>query len=132
MGGVEFKIDSQNNKAQYSIDGGANWLNFSSGVERAPDIIVNTSSNVSGLIVGHKYFAIWASNGYTYNNFTLPSDSINLLALAPTNPEYMYTAARNNIYAEGGAFTFTAEATSHNFGTALPSNLCFALWDLSA
>ena len=36
MGGVEFKIDSVNNKGQYSIDGGANWLNFSSGVAINP------------------------------------------------------------------------------------------------
>lgn len=82
--------------------------------------------------MGHKYFAIWASNGYTYNSFTKPTDCVNLFALFPTPSEYMYTAARSNIYAEGGAFVFTAEATSHNFGTALPSNLCFALWDLSA
>lgn len=33
MGGVEFKVDSVNNKGQYSIDGGSTWLNFSSGSE---------------------------------------------------------------------------------------------------
>ena len=31
MGGVEFQIDSVNNKGQYSIDGGSTWQNFSSG-----------------------------------------------------------------------------------------------------
>lgn len=29
LGGVEFKIDSVNNKGQYSIDGGSTWQNFS-------------------------------------------------------------------------------------------------------
>lgn len=32
LGGVEFQIDSVNNKGQYSIDGGSTWQNFSSGV----------------------------------------------------------------------------------------------------
>jgi len=31
LGGVEFQIDSVNNKGQYSIDGGLTWANFSSG-----------------------------------------------------------------------------------------------------
>lgn len=31
LGGVEFQIDSVNNKGQYSIDGGSTWQNFSSG-----------------------------------------------------------------------------------------------------
>ena len=31
LGGVEFQIDSVNNKGQYSIDGGTTWQNFSQG-----------------------------------------------------------------------------------------------------
>lgn len=41
LGGVEFKVDSVNNKGQYSIDGGSTWQNFNDGGAKITKINVS-------------------------------------------------------------------------------------------
>lgn len=72
MGGVEFKIDSVNNKGQYSIDGGANWQNFSSVPDSDIDVIAEISASESGTIQTTGFARIFASrNSASYGTYTL-------------------------------------------------------------
>lgn len=62
LGGVEFKVDSVNNKGQYSIDGGSTWQNFSEGASLVwtnPDLSQSIPANTKFNIDLSSYDAVF-------------------------------------------------------------------------
>ena len=110
LGGVEFKIDSQNNKAQYSIDGGANWLNFSGGGISKISLQQSLAATLSG--TNRELYAFDMTltiNGTDYTSFVCYVSNI--------NPRNVFQCDICTITATGTQFTVVLSVDAKVNGT---------------
>lgn len=138
MGGVEFKIDSVNNKGQYSIDGGSTWQNFSEGASLVwtnPDLSQSIPANTKFNIDLSDYDAVFIeyvnnisaqaplTGGALVTKGASISQSLGGMETATVQVGRKDISVDNNGVTVGTGYSYQMAQASVNTGWGIPSRI---------